>query len=175
MEYKIIRSDRKTLSIEVNKKMEIIIRAPKKCSDKTISSFAKKYEPWAERALLKTEERLKNAAEYEINEDDREKYIALARLVLPEKTHYWGKIMGLEPTYVKITSAEKRYGSCNSKNGICYSYRLMAYPEKAIDYVVIHELAHIRHKNHGREFYKLIEKYMPGYREAEKILKHKGA
>ena len=43
-----------------------------------------------------------------------------------------------------------------------------------IDYVIVHELAHIKHKNHGAEFYKLIEKYMPDYREYEKILKHKG-
>lgn len=174
MKYTLIRSGRKTLSIEVNKNMEIIIRAPKKCSEKAIEAFAKKYESWAENALKKTAERLKNAAEYEINENDREKYIQLAKKVLPEKTAYWGKIMGLEPSYVKITSAEKRFGSCNSKNGICYSYRIMAYPEKAIDYVVVHELSHIKHKNHSAEFYGFIEKYMPDYRDAERILKHKG-
>lgn len=171
MKYKVIRSDRKTLSIEVNKNCEIIVRAPKKCDDKTIEAFAKKYEAWVQRAVQKTEERRKNAEKYAINEADREKYMALARKVLPEKTAYWGRIMGLEPSYVKITAAQKRYGSCNSKNGICYSYRLMAYPEKAIDYVVVHELAHIKHKNHGKEFYALIEKYLPDYKERERILK----
>lgn len=174
MKYKVIRSDRKTISIEVNKDCEIIIRAPKSCGDNAVKAFAEKYEAWAERAVEKTRQRQKNAAEYEINDSDREKYIETAQRVLPKKTEYWSKIMGLSPSYVKITSAEKRYGSCNSKNGICYSYRLAAYPEKAMDYVVIHELAHIKYKNHGKEFYSLIEKYMPDYKEAEKILRHKG-
>jgi predicted metal-dependent hydrolase len=47
----------------------------------------------------------------------------------------------------------------------------MLYPDKAIDYVVVHELAHIKHLNHSRDFYKLIEKYMPDYKERARLLK----
>ena len=79
--------------------------------------------------------------------------------------------MGLNPTGIKITSAEKRFGSCNGKNSICYSWRLMQYPAEAIDYVVVHELAHIKHKNHGKEFYRLIENFLPDYKNREKLLK----
>ena len=79
--------------------------------------------------------------------------------------------MGLEPTGVKITSAKKRFGSCSAKNSICYSWRLMLYSKEAIDYVVVHELAHIAHKNHGPQFYALIEKYLPDYKEREKLLR----
>ena len=79
--------------------------------------------------------------------------------------------MGLEPTGIKITSAQKRFGSCNGKNSICYSWRLMLYPPEAIDYVVVHELAHIVHKNHGAKFYKLVAKYLPDYKERVKMLR----
>jgi predicted metal-dependent hydrolase len=79
--------------------------------------------------------------------------------------------MGLEPTGVGITGAEKRFGSCSAKNRLSFSWRLMRYPEAAVDYVVVHELAHIRHKNHGKEFYALIESYMPDYKERRKLLK----
>ena len=79
--------------------------------------------------------------------------------------------MNLHPTGVTITGAEKRFGSCSAKNRICYSWRLMAYPEAAIDYVVVHELAHIRHKNHGKEFYACIESILPDWRTRRGLLK----
>jgi predicted metal-dependent hydrolase len=82
--------------------------------------------------------------------------------------------MGLRPAGVKITSAAKRFGSCSAKNSLCFSWRLMRYPEAAIDYVIVHELAHIRHKNHGRDFYTLIGAVLPDYRERKKLLKYKG-
>ena len=79
--------------------------------------------------------------------------------------------MGLKPKGVKITSAKKRFGSCSANDSICYSWRLMLYPKEAIDYVVVHELAHIVHKNHGQGFYSLIEKYLPDYKERENLLR----
>lgn len=174
MDYDIIRTKRKTLALEITSEGRVIVRSPVKCSDKIIEAFVLRHDEWIKRNLKKCEERRRNAEIFKINDDDRGKYIRLAKEYLPERTAYWSDITGLKPSYVKITSAEKRYGSCNGKNGICYSYRVMAYPEKAIDYVIVHELAHIKHKNHGAEFYKLIEKYLPDYREREKILKHKG-
>ena len=81
--------------------------------------------------------------------------------------------MGLTPTSVKITSAKTRFGSCSSKNALCFSLYLCLYPSEAIDYVVVHELAHIKHKNHSREFYDFVASVMPDYKEREKIVKGK--
>jgi hypothetical protein len=78
---------------------------------------------------------------------------------------------GLKPQYIKITSAKRRFGSCSGKNGICFSWRLMRYPESAIDYVIVHELAHIEHKNHGGAFYDRIEAILPDLRERRKLLR----
>ena len=82
-------------------------------------------------------------------------------------------MMGVMPTSIKITSAKKRFGSCSGQNGICYSWRLMLYPSEAIDYVVVHELAHIRQKNHSPAFYKEVAKILPDYKAREKLLKGK--
>ncbi len=174
MEYEIIRTKRKTLALEITSQGKVLVRSPIRCSEKIIEAFVLRHDDWIKRNLAKCEERRKNAAVFEISEADRDKYIRLAKEYLPERTAYWSAVTGLTPSYVKITSARKRYGSCNGKNGICYSFRVMAYPEKTIDYVIVHELAHIKHKDHGTDFYKLIEKYIPDYREDEKILKHKG-
>ena len=94
---------------------------------------------------------------------------ALAAAELPRRVEYYSEKMGLYPTSVKITSAATRFGSCSGKNSICFSYRLMLYPPEAVDYVVVHELAHIKEKNHSARFYALVEMYMPDYRERGKI------
>ena len=79
--------------------------------------------------------------------------------------------MGLAPTAVKITSARTRFGSCSSKNSLCFSLYLMQYPPEAIDAVVVHELCHMRHRNHSPAFYAEVERWLPDYREREKLLK----
>lgn len=79
--------------------------------------------------------------------------------------------MNLYPTGLKITSARTRFGSCSGKNSICFSWRLMDYPEPAIDNVVVHELAHIAHKNHGPQFWALVERYLPDYRARRAMLR----
>jgi predicted metal-dependent hydrolase len=73
---------------------------------------------------------------------------------------------------VKITGAKKRFGSCSSQNGLCFSWRLMGYPEEAIDYVVVHELAHIAHRNHGSGFYSLVASVLPDYKARRALLKN---
>lgn len=169
-EYKLVRSNRKSLSVEVNKKLEVIVRAPYLLPKFTIESFVKSREAWIENALLKMQAKLENAPA-DLSVDELNFLKQKAKEILPQKVEYYGKLMGLTPTAVKITSAKTRFGSCSGKNSICFSYRLMHYSDKAIDYVVVHELAHIKHKNHGKSFYALVEKYMPDYKERQKILK----
>ena len=79
--------------------------------------------------------------------------------------------MGVTPTGLKITTARKRYGSCSGKNSLCFSCFLMQYPDEAVDLVVVHELCHIKVKNHSRDFYTLLEQFLPDYKERRKLLK----
>jgi hypothetical protein len=104
-------------------------------------------------------------------EEEKQMLIRRAKEYLPKKTMEYAAIMGVNPTGVKITSARTRFGSCSGKNSICYSWRLMQYPQAAVDYVVVHELAHILHKNHGRDFYLTVERYLPDYRQRRALLK----
>ena len=81
--------------------------------------------------------------------------------------------MGLFPTGVRITSARTRYGSCSGKNSLCFSCFLMNCPDAAMDLVVVHELCHIQVKNHGPDFYALLEQVLPDWRERKKLLSRK--
>ena len=168
-EYTLIRSARKTLALEVSREGEIIVRAPNRARARDIERFIEAHEEWLEKALARQKERLEKYPEP--TEAEEKQLKAAAKEVLPPKVEKYAALMGVVPTGVKITGAEKRFGSCSGKNSLCFSWRLMRYPEAAIDYVVVHELAHIKHKNHGKEFYKFIESVLPDYKEREKLLR----
>lgn len=168
MEYKLIRSKRKTIELSIDENFSPLVKAPLKMSTADIEKFVAKHEKWIEKQI-KT--KLEHAEKYSLSEEEIFVLKTKALPYLTERTNYFAGIMGVKPTGIKITSAKKRFGSCNGKNSICYSWRLMQYPPEAIDYVVVHELAHIVHKNHGKEFYALIERYLPDYKNREKLLK----
>lgn len=163
--YTLIRSKRKSLSLEIKDGPSILVRAPLFLSKREIDRFVESRAKWIDEHLEK------RISRPEPTEDEIKTLKKLAKAKLPEKTSYFSEIMCLKPIGVKITSAKTRFGSCSGKNLICYSWRLMLYPEAAIDYVVVHEIAHIKHKNHGKAFYSLIETVLPDYKERRKLLK----
>lgn len=172
LEYILIRSQRKTISLEISKEKQIIVRSPLQMEKNDIELFVNKHINWIEKHLTKIKNNKNQAYSKEkLTTQKENEYKNAAKKILPEKTTHFAELMDVKPTSIKITSAQKRFGSCSSKNGICYSWRLLAYPEKAIDYVVVHELAHIKHKNHSKEFYLFIEKFLPDYKERVKLLK----
>lgn len=98
-------------------------------------------------------------------------YKRLAEKLLKNKTLDYAKTMRMNPLNVKINSAKTRWGSCSGKNSINYSWRLIMADERCIDYVIIHELAHISEHNHSDKFWAIVQKYMPDYKMQEKRLK----
>ena len=169
-EYTLIRSARRTVSVEVTRAGEIIVRAPRRMPTASIEAFLLKHSRWIAEKL----DHQRQLAEKYPEPDEAETAVLKARAkeYLPRRVAHYAEIMGLRPAWVKITSAQKRFGSCGPENGLCFAWRLMRYPEAAIDYVVVHELAHIVHKNHSRAFYALIEDYLPDWRERAALLKN---
>ncbi len=168
-EYRLIRSDRRTLALEVTRTGEVLVRAPRAASLTAIEAFAASHADWIARAKARQQARAQ--AYPEPDEAEEKRLRALAHEILPERTAYYSARMGLVPTGVKITSARTRFGSCSAKNSVCFSWRLMQYPPAAIDYVVVHELAHIAHKNHGRAFYACIARVLPDYPSRRALLR----
>ena len=168
MEYEIIYSKRKTVSISVNKN-GVIIKAPIGTDKKTIEALLKKHSNWIEKhiVLQKKKESLTSG----LTEDDIKDLKKKAKVYLKEKTDYYAEIMGLKYGRITITSAQKRFGSCSSEGNISYSYRLMLYPEAAREYVVVHELAHLKEMNHSSKFYAIIARVLPDYKIRKRLLK----
>jgi hypothetical protein len=167
--YKIIRSDRKTVGLEVTREGEVIVRAPRHCTDAQIELFVSNHADWIAGGIERQRQRAE--AHPEPTPEQRAALIARAKEYLPRRVQYFASVMELMPTGITITGARTRFGSCSPKNRLSFSWRLMQYPDAAIDYVVVHELAHIVHKNHGKMFYALIESVLPDYKARIRLLR----
>lgn len=167
--YEIIRSSRKTVAIQVDRKCNITVRAPYNATQKEIDFFLNEKKKWLEKTIIKQREKQSYCKEY--SDEEIEALRKKAKSILPEKVKKYSVIMGVTPTSVRINSAKTRYGSCSGKNSINFSLYLMDKDERFIDYVVVHELAHIKHHNHSKDFYSFIERFMPDYKQIKNMYK----
>ena len=96
-------------------------------------------------------------------------------ILISDKLPYWSKITKIEYNQVKVRDATTRYGSCMpSKKNLYFSSRLIMLPEEQVDAVIVHELCHIKFKNHDKNFYNLVSEFIPNYKELDKWLKKNG-
>lgn len=166
---KIIRSKRRTLAIEILRTGEAVVRAPYSVSAEKINEFLYEHSEWIEKHTKKRLEYLENHPEPTAEEVEVLRRRAEAEL--PRIVEKYTELTGLFPSKVTVTSAKTRFGSCSTKGSVCFSLYLMNKPKETIEYVVLHELVHLKHHNHSAEFYKEIEKYMPDYKFRESLLK----
>lgn len=119
---------------------------------------------------------------FEIKETEEEKKYILnvirklfknnTESILQERLPYWSNITKINYVSVNVRDAKTRYGSCvPSKKALHFSSRLVMLPKDAIDAIIVHELCHIIHPNHSKNFYELVEKYIPNYKQIDKYLK----
>ena len=169
IKYSVIRSKRKTLSLQVNDKCEVIVRAPLRYPESKINEFVKEHTAWIEKAVLRQKQ---NSFKFDsLTESDIEILKNRLREYLPGKLDYYSELMGVRHNGYKVTSARKRFGSCSGRNTLCFSYILMLYPEEAIDYVIVHELSHLIYADHSKRFWDLVEENYPEYKKIRKLLK----
>lgn len=166
---RVIRSDRKTLGLQVDRDGTLTVRAPKHATRREIEEAIRSHEAWIRRAQEK--QLALASARPEPTAEETARLRAAAKAALPDKVARYARLMGVEPTRVTVTQARTRFGSCSGKNAVSFSCYLMRYPEAAIDYVVVHELAHIRHHNHSAAFWAEVEKWLPDYRKRRALLK----
>lgn len=164
MKYKVIKSFRKTMSLQI-KNWEVLVKAPFFTLDSSINSFVQKHINWIQ-DKLKLESRKKK-----YTSEDILRLKKLAKDYIPTRTQEFAFKFWLNFNSIKITSAKTRWWSCTSKKNLNFSFRLMDTPQKVIDYVIIHELAHLKHMNHSKNFWKEVEYMMPDYKNHELWLK----
>ena len=167
--YRVVRSKRKSLGLEIVSGPEVLVRAPQHVSDAVIAQFVQKHKDWI---LRKLDARRNTCTIHsELTEEKLLELTQKAEATIPDRVAHFAPIMNLRPTAIRITRTRSRFGSCCKKNKLSFSCRLMLYPPEAVDYVVVHELAHILHKNHGPDFWQTVAEVLPDYRQRVKMLR----
>ncbi len=168
MEVLLMRSKRKTLALEITPDLRVLLRVPLTCSQQRAEQFLEQHKDWLEKHYARQQQRAKRLA---LSREEMARLRQKAKEILPGRVEHFAKLTGLMPTGVGVTAAKTRFGSCSGKNRLNFSLYLMGYPPKVVDYVVLHEICHIKYKNHSKEFYQLIGQYMPEYKEYIKQLR----
>ena len=158
MDYQILYSKRRTLCLQVKRDKTIVVKAPYRVSKDKIESFVLSHLDWIEKTLKRVEERptIEKLNNKEIKELKQKTYEIIAPFV-----EYYSLKMGVTPSKVSISTAKTRFGSCSSKKSLNFSCRLALYPIEAIEYVCVHELAHLIEMNHSKKFWQIVEKHLP--------------
>ncbi len=185
-EINITKSWRKSLSMRFDSKWVLQVKAPKLLLRTQIDAFIKKNTPWIEKEYAKISQRnidkqwylfgkVQRGLLWELCQDKLLKfYKAQAKKYLIPRCNELAEKYWFTHKWIRITSASTRWGSCSSKKTLNFSYRLIMAPKEAIDYVIIHELCHLRQMNHGAKFWKEVSDIMPEYKEHENHLKSDG-
>lgn len=114
-------------------------------------------------------------ADYEYRQNALEKwYRKEASAVISKKAAYYAKILSVCYEDIHIRDQKSRWGSCSGRGNLNFNWRLIMAPEQVLDYVVIHELCHLRHMDHSREFWELVGSICPSYKQFKGWLKDHG-
>ena len=170
---KITYSKRKTIGIHITGEQTIQVKAPYFTSEKMIEKILLEKKSWLESTLKK----LENQKEYyirEFSDMEQKKYREKAREILTKKAESYGKYMGVTFGRIAIKDQKSCWGSRSRKGKLNFNWRLILMPEEIMDYVVVHELAHLKELNHSQAFWKIVEKVIPDYKARRKWLKEQG-
>jgi len=101
-------------------------------------------------------------------------YQKQARLHLEARVNHFSRLLGIFPGEIAVGNARRRWGSCSPDNRLIFAWRLIMAPSAVIDYVVVHELCHVKIRNHSRDYWRLVEEILPGYEQQAAWLKDQG-
>ncbi len=171
IEITVVRGRRKTVALRVTGPHAAEIRAPADMPREQIDDFLNRHRAWLEKRLAaRQEETLPRFSEAEIRAlADR------ALKIIPERARHFAALLGVAYGRVTIRNQKSKWGSCSGKGNLNFNCLLVLCPPQALDYVVIHELCHLREMNHSPAFWALVERAMPDYQTWREWLKKEGA
>ena len=178
MQAEIIRSNRKTIEIQICSDGHIRVRAPHQMTDAQIGDFLRKKSKWIEKHLGivkgEQERRAKEEPIQKLSLEELQKLADQALNVIPKKVRYYAEKIGVDYGRITIRNQKTRWGSCSAKGNLNFNCLLMLTPKEVQDYVVIHELCHRKEMNHSSKFWAEVEAIMPDYEKYRGWLKENG-
>jgi predicted metal-dependent hydrolase len=159
------RARRYILRVDPDGRVRVTI--PRGGSQRAAEAFAKRHEGWVQRQRTRLVRTAMGAA-------DRPGVLARAREELPSRLLEWASRLGLQVRAVSVRNQRTRWGSCGRNGRICLNWRLLLMPDWVRDYVLVHELMHLKRLDHSPRFWALVGAAYPRYREARAWLRVHG-
>lgn len=172
MEYTIIRSNRKTISIQITPEGEVVVRCPNRTPKKDIQAVVESKRGWIEANLQKIAAR---PALPRLTQAQLHTLALQAKDALPKLVRQYAPKVGVTYGRITIRAQHSRWGSCSSQGNLNYNCLLMLTPPEVQAYVVVHELCHRKEMNHSDRFWREVARVMPNYALPKKWLKENGS
>ena len=176
-EYDIVRSSRKTLSLQMKPDGHLVVRAPHRTSNRQIRQFVENNSAWIQKHRELIEQRRRQEEMNPppaITKETLKRLRSLASETIPPRVSYYANLMGVSYGRITIRAQKSRWGSCSAKGNLNFNCLLMLTPPEVQNYVIVHELCHRKQMNHSPAFWREVEQIMPEYRRHRLWLKKNG-
>lgn len=169
------RSKRKSAAIKITADMQIVVFVPLYVSGNEIERMVISKSKWIDEHMLKVQSTIDERSKLEKITFEQVKELAdQAVEYIPKRVKYYAEKENFVYNKITIKNLVSRWGSCSTKGNLNFNCLLMLTPDYVIDYIVVHELCHLREMNHSEKFWAEVEKIMPDYQRAELWLKQNG-
>lgn len=172
MRFNVIRSKRKSISLRLLSPDEGQIRAPLNMPQREIEVFVRARQPWIDARVRELERRASLAP---FGEEELKSIKKRAQRELLPALRLRAAQMGVEAGKISFRFQKGRFGSCSSRGNISLNCLLVLMPPALMDYVIVHELCHIRHPDHSPAFWNEVAKYCPDYKKLRNETQKQGA
>jgi predicted metal-dependent hydrolase len=146
------------------------VTIPRWGSKREAVAFAEQQRGWIEKQLARLEVERAEPRE-QLSEEERKAWRSRAKKELPDRLFELSNQLGLRVVRVSVRNQQSRWGSCSPNGHICLNWRLVTMPNWVRDYVIIHELMHLKRLDHSKKFWKLVAAACPEYQEARAWLR----
>ena len=169
--YKLIRSDRKTIAIQIEPDGTVNVRCPKRMEMTEVRQFVESKSAWIGKHLAKcSSQRQEKYTERELKALREQ-----ARDLVTQRVQHYAPLVGVSYNQIAIRTQHTRWGSCSSKGNLNFNCLLALVPREVLDYVVVHELCHRKEMNHSDRFWNEVARIIPDYKSRKQWLKDHGA
>ena len=171
LEYRLVRSQRKTVSLQLTPDGSLTVRAPLRMPESEIRKFVESKQGWIESHLARLTSR---PAQPRLSSEDLHALADQALKLIPARAAHFAPLVGVRYGRITIRNQRSRWGSCSSQGNLNFNCLLMLCPPEVLDYVVVHELCHRKEMNHSPRFWAEVERILPDYRQRRKWLADNG-
>lgn len=168
MEYTVLRSRRQTVALQITPQGQVLVRCPLRMKEADIRRFVESKAAWLQKHLPK------EAPLPRFTEEEKAALKKAAQEKIPARVALFARQMGLQVGKITLRFQHTRWGSCSGKGNLNFNCLLALVPEDILDYVIVHELCHLRHMDHSRAFWQAVEDVLPDYKLRRRWLKEQG-